>query len=67
MSDDDAAKCNLLLSVTHDDCCCAGRAVEFECMTLLSHYTDFARVQERPISSRDGKGHLDITLEGAIV
>ena len=50
----------LLLSVAHDDCCCAGRAVQLEYMALLGCDVNFARLRDRPICSRDSKGHLDI-------
>ena len=62
-----AAKCSPLLSVAHDDCCCAGRAVEFEYMALLCHNVDFASVCCRPVCARDRKSHLDIALKIAII
>ena len=57
----------LLLSVAHDDCCCAGRAVELECMALLRHNINFAPVRGRPVGARNAQGHLDIALEIAII
>ena len=56
-----------LLSVAHDDCCCAGRAVELECMALLRRNMNLAPVRGRPVGARDSKGHLDVAMQVVIV
>ena len=40
-----------ILFAVHDDCCCAGRAIEFEHMTLLRHDANFVFICGRSVDA----------------
>ena len=61
------AKYAYILSMVHDERCCASCAIDFEHMALLRHDINSLIICSRSVRARCCKCHLDIALKFTIV